>query len=109
MELVAAGDSNQLAILQYSAENGFDMSSLPANRLRDPWGNIHARTVHPTMYDSDRLHLSDFGRDYLQPIFRNAIGWDDVEFTRAETFSPGNLTNRFQSVNVDIGKRIRLL
>jgi hypothetical protein len=37
------------------------------------------------------------------------VGWDDVEFIRAKTFSAGNLTNRFQSVNVDIRKRIRLL
>jgi len=109
VELVAAGDSNQVAMLQYSSKNGFETSSLSANRLRDPWGNIHARTLHPTMYDSERMHLSDFGRAYLQPIFTNAIGWDDVEFTRAETFSPGNLTNRFQSVNVDVAKRIRQL
>lgn len=109
MELVAARRSNQLAILQYSAAGGFEMSSMSAHRLRDPWGKIHSRTLHPSMYDSERMHLSDFGREYLHPIFTNAIGWDDVEFTRAETFSPGNLTNRFQSVNVDIAKRIRLL
>lgn len=107
MELVAHGDSNRMATLQYSTENGFELSSLPANRLRDPWGEIHARTVHPSLYDSARMQLSEFGRQYLQPIFSSAIGWDDVEFIRAETFSPGNLTNRFQSVNVDIRKRIR--
>lgn len=109
MEMVSRGASNQVATLRYSTENGFELSSLTANRLRDPWGLIHARTVHPSMYDAERMQLSGFGREYLQPIFTNAIGWDDVEFLRAETFSPGNLTSRFQSVNVDIRRRIRLL
>ena len=109
MEMVSRGASNQVATLRYSTENGFELSSLTANRLRDPWGMIHARTVHPSMYDAERMQLSGFGREYLQPIFTNAIGWDDVEFLRAETFSPGNLTSRFQSVNVDIRRRIRLL
>ena len=43
------------------------------------------------------------------PIFTNAIGADDMEEVRAHLFHPGNLTNRFHSVNVDIQKRIRLL
>lgn len=106
MELAARGENNQLATLQYSAEDGFHVSSLSANRLRDPSGEIRARTIHPTMYDAERMRLTDFGREYLQPIFTNAIGWDDVEFLRAETFSPGNLATRFQSVNVDIRKRL---
>lgn len=107
MELAAHGHNNQLATLQYSREDGFHVSSLSANRLRDPSGEIRARTVHPTMYDADRMQLSDFGRDYLLPIFTNAIGWDDVEFLRAETFSPGNLSTRFQSVTVDMRKRLQ--
>jgi len=109
MELVAAGDSNQVATLQYTDETGFHFSSLPAHRLRDSRGTIHARTLHPTMYDAGRMQMSDFGRDYLHPIFSNAIGWDDVEFIREETFGGGNLTRRFQSANVDVGKRVRLL
>lgn len=109
MQLVAHGNNNHLATLRYSASDGFEVSSLIANRLRDPWGEIHARRVHLSLYDPERMQLSAFGRQYLQPIFAEAVGWDDVEFTRAETFSPGNLTNRFQSVNVDIRKRTRLL
>ncbi len=108
MQLIADGNNNQAATLQYSGTSGFEVSSLTANRLRDPWGEIHARRVHPSLYDAERMQLSQFGREYLQPIFTDAIGWDDVEFMRAETFSPGNLTNCFQSVNVDIRKRIRL-
>ncbi len=107
MEMAARRENNQLATLQYSAKDGFQVSSMSANRLRDPAGEIRARTVHPTMYDAEIMQLSDFGREYLQPIFTNAIGWDDVEFLRAETFSPGNLATRFQSVNVDIRKRLR--
>ena len=96
-----------MATLQYTSESGFTLSSLPANRLREAWGEIHPRSVHPSMYDEHHMQLSEFGREYLQPIFTDAIGWDDVEWMRAETFSSGNLTNRFQSVNVDIRKRIR--
>ena len=96
-----------MAMLQYTSASGFTLSSISANRLRDASGEIHPRTVHPTMYDAHQLQLSEFGRRYLQPIFTGAIGWDDVEWMRAETFSPGNLINRFQSVNVDIRKRVR--
>ena len=107
VELVANGDSNQVATLQYCEEKGFELSSIAANRLRDSSGEIHPRTVHSSMYDAKRMQLSEFGREYLQPIFTNAIGWDDVEFMRAEMFRPGKLTTRFPSVNVDIQKQIR--
>ena len=109
VQLIARGCSNQAATLQYSDTSGFEVSSLTANQLRDPWGDIHARRVHPSFYDVGRMQPSQFGREYLQPIFTNAIGRDDVEFMCAETFSSGNLTNRFQSVNVEIRKRIQLL
>jgi hypothetical protein len=45
--------------------------------------------------------------DYLKPIFTNAIGLDDVEAIRTQMFSAGSLSNRYQSVNTDIRKRIR--
>ena len=45
------------------------------------------------MYDEHRMQPSEFGESYLQSIFTNAIGSDDMEFIRAELFSPGNLEN----------------
>ena len=104
-----AGANNAIAALQYSHRNGFEVSSVSANKLRDNWGVIHPRCVHPTMYDERRMQPSEFGEEYLQTIFTNAIGWDDVEFLRAQLFSPGNLATRYQSVNIDIRKRTRYL
>ncbi|MEZ6063344.1 MAG: 6-phosphofructokinase [Planctomycetaceae bacterium] len=107
VELMTRGETNVIATIDYNSQQGFGLSSLSANHLRDRWGEIHPRTVHASMYDARRMQLSVFGQQYLRPIFTNAIGWDDVEFMRAELFSPGNLSTRYQSVNIDMRKRIR--
>jgi len=109
VELLAAGESNSIATLQYEPKHGFSLSSVSANKLRDRWGEIHPREVHPSMYDVERMRPSSLGMDYLKPIFTNAIGWDDMEFIRSGIFSPGNLTSRYQSVTTDLQKRIRFL
>lgn len=109
VDLAVSGDNNSVATLQYHPGTGFDVSSLSANRLRDQWGEIHPRCVHPTMYDAHRMQLSEFGEEYLKPIFTNAIGWDDVEFMREEIFSSGNLSTRYQSVVTDMKKRLRYI
>ncbi len=108
VELLDSGENNSVATLQYSPDKGFTVDSISANKLRDQWGEIHPRCVHPTMYDEDRMQPSEFGEEYLRTIFTNAIGWDDMEFMRAELFSPGNLSIRYQSVNTDMRKRTRL-
>ncbi|MEZ6124865.1 MAG: 6-phosphofructokinase [Planctomycetaceae bacterium] len=109
VELLSNGANNAIATLQYTHKNGFEVSSILANKLRNQTGEIHPRCVHPTMYDAHRMQPSDFGERYLQKIFTNAIGWDDVESMRSQLFSPGNLSTRYQSVNVDVEKRIRRL
>ncbi|GAB5440539.1 MAG: 6-phosphofructokinase [Fuerstiella sp.] len=107
VELVSSGANNNVATLQYTPRKGFEVSSISANKLRDQWGEIHARKLHSSMYDEHRMLPSEFGEQYLQTIFTNAIGADDMEFMRAELFSPGNLSTRYQSVTTDIRKRIR--
>ncbi|APZ94190.1 6-phosphofructokinase [Fuerstiella marisgermanici] len=107
VEMLVAGANNAVATLQYSPRAGFVVSSLSANKLRDQWGEIHARCVHSSMYDENRMQPSEFGEEYLKTIFTNAIGADDMEFMRAELFSPGNLSTRYQSMNTDMRKRIR--
>lgn len=107
VELIMARNSNSVATLQYDERNGFQVDSVSANKLRDQWGEIHPRLVHPSMYDEHRMQPSDFGEEYLKSIFTNAIGADDTEFLRAECFSPRNLATRYQSVNTDIQRRIR--
>lgn len=109
VDLIASGASNEIATVQYTPDSGFSLSSISANKLRDQWGEIHPREVHPTMYDHRRMHLSQLGMEYLKPIFTNAIGWDDMEFARTQMFSPGNLNQRYQSVNTDIRKRLRFI
>lgn len=109
VELLASGYNNEIATLHYDRTVGFSLASVSANRLRDRSGEIHPREVHPSMYDVDRMQPSALGVEYLKPIFTNAIGWDDLEYTRSCMFSPGNLTSRYQSVNADIQKLVRYL
>lgn len=109
VELLVDGRSNEIATLQYSEKTGFTFSSIAANKLRDRWGEIHPREVHPSMYDADRLQLSTLGMEYLKPIFTRSVGADDVEYIRREVFDAGCLSNRYQSINTDIRKRIRYL
>ena len=36
-----------------------------ANRFRDRWGLIHARKMHPSLYDAKTMKPSKLGMDYL--------------------------------------------
>ena len=103
------GRNNAVSILQYSAAKGFNVEGYDANRFRDRWGLIHARQMHPALYDAKLLKPSRMGIDYLLPIFTNAIGGDDMEHTRQTLFAAGNLTQPYHSINTDINKRIRFL
>jgi len=109
VELLVGGENNTMTTLQWSEAGGFVLDSLSANKLRDRWNVIHPRTVHPSLYDAHRFQPSKLGIGYLLPIFSNAIGADDVEHIRTDLFSPGNLTTRYQSVNIDIHKRLSYL
>jgi 6-phosphofructokinase 1 len=107
VDLIAEQKNNMVATLQWSEKQGFYVDSIPANKLRDRWGNIHPREVHSSLYDEKRFHPSKLGVEYLKPIFNRAIGTDDTEFLLKELFHPGNLSTRYQSVNIDIQKRIQ--
>ncbi len=107
VELLASRRSNEIATLQYSEKSGFTFSSIAAGKLRDRWGEIHPREVHPSFYDAERLQLSQLGIEYLKPIFTRSVGADDVEYIRREVFDAGCLANRYQSINTDIRRRVR--
>lgn len=109
VDMLVEGQTNSIAVLQWKRDTGFYVDSYSANNFRDRWGLIHARTMHPSFYDSVRMQPSQTGIDYLLPIFTNAIGHDDVEYIRQTIFDPGNLTQPYHSVNTDINKRIRRL
>ena len=102
------GQINAVSILQWNKEEGFHVSSVPANDFRDRWGLIHPRQMHPSFYDPVKMRPSKLGIEYLHNIFRNALGDDDCEAAKT-VFSSGNLTAPYHSVNTDVNKRIRYL
>ena len=109
VDVLVEGCNNCVVTLQWTASRGFYVDSIAANKLRDQWGIIHPRQLHPSMYDAHRFQPSKLGIEFLLPIFTNAIGPEDLEEVRLHQFNPGNLTRRYQSVNVDIHKRLRYL
>lgn len=109
VNLLQEGRNNTVAILQHSKARGFEVQGYDANRFRDRWGLIHARHMHPALYDPALMQPSRLGVDYLLPIFTNAIGNDDAEHMRQTLFAPGNLAQPYHSVNTDVNKRIRFL
>lgn len=109
LDMLIDGQHNAVAILQWDRKNGFYVDSVPSNSFRDRWGLIHPRFIHPNMYDAETMGPSATGVAYLEPIFRNAIGEDDVTALRDHLFETSNLHRPFHSVNVDVNKRIRYL
>jgi 6-phosphofructokinase len=109
LDMLLDGQTNTIAILQWNLSKGFHLDSYPGNAFRDRWGHIHARHMHPSLYDPELMRPSRVGIEYLLPIFTNAIGYDDVEYIRQTLFDSGNLTRPYHSVNADISKRRRYL
>jgi 6-phosphofructokinase len=109
VDLLIEGRNNAVSILQYSERKGFYVDGYDANRMRDRWGLIHARRMHPSLYDPHMMKPSRCGVEYLMPIFTDAIGNDDMEHVRQTLFATGNLTQPYRSVNTDVNKRIRYL
>ena len=109
VDLLVEGRNNAVSVLQYDVTQGFHVEGYDANRFRDRWGLIHARQMHPSLYDPLRMKPSRLGIDYLLPIFTGAIGYDDAEHMRQTLFDAGNLTQPYHSINTDVHKRIRYL
>lgn len=109
VDLLIEGRNNAVSILQYTKTKGFFVEGYDANRFRDRWGLIHARAIHKQLYDTRLMKPSQMGIDYLQPIFSNAIGHDDMEHVRETLFAASNITQPYHSINTDINKRIRHL
>jgi ATP-dependent phosphofructokinase / diphosphate-dependent phosphofructokinase len=110
VEMLVAGQNNRVATLQWNARDlTFLVDDFDAGVFRDEWGEIHPRTVHPDLYDADNLNITSTAHQYLQPIFNQAIGADDMEFIRQSLFDSGNLHDSFQSVNVKLQNRIQRL
>ena len=109
LDMLLEGRNNATSIIQYDSSKGFHVEGYDANHLRDRWGLIHARAMHPDFYDARLMKPSRMGIDYLLPIFANAIGPDDMEHVRNTLFASGNLFQPYHSINTDVNKRIRYL
>ncbi len=109
VDMLQEGQNNAVAVLQWGREQGFYVDSFEGHRLRDRWGQIHARPMHASFYDDERMKPSQVGIDYLLPIFTSAIGHDDVEHIRHTLFDSGYLMLPYHSINTDVNKRIRYL
>jgi 6-phosphofructokinase 1 len=109
VDMLLDGQNNAASVLQWKRDKGFFVDSYDGNAFRDRWGLIHARSMHPSFYDPDLMRPSRTGVEYLLPIFTNAIGHADVEYTRESTFDAGSLFRPYHSINTDINKRIRYL
>jgi 6-phosphofructokinase len=109
VELLVEGRNNAVAILQHNDAKGFHVEGYDANRFRDRWGHIHARHMHPSFYDRERMMPSQTGIAYMLPIFTDAIGDEDMEVVRTKLFAPGSLSHAYHSINTDVHKRIRYL
>jgi 6-phosphofructokinase len=109
VDMLLEGQNNSVATLNWNRAAGFYVDSLDANMLRDQWGHIHARRVHPSFYDKDRMRPSRTGVEYLLQIFRRAIGHDDLENISRVLFDSGNLFRPYHSPNADMARRIRYL
>jgi 6-phosphofructokinase 1 len=109
VDLLLEGRNNAVSVLQYNPGKGFHVEGYDANRFRDRWGHIHARSVHGSLYDPKLMKPSKAGIDYLLPIFSDAVGSDDAEYIRQTLFDPGNLAQPYHSINTDVQKRIRYI
>ncbi len=109
VDMLLEGQNNAFATLQWNREQGFTVDSYEGNALRDRWGIIHARNLHPSFYDRELMRPSKMGIDYMLPIFSNAVGHSDIEAIRQTVFDSGSLYRPYHSVNTDINKRIRYL
>jgi 6-phosphofructokinase len=107
LDMLLEGQNNAVAVLQYGRDRGFFVDSASNSAFLDRWGVIHARQMHPSFYDPERLRPSPIGVQYLLPMFQNAISAADVETIRQTLFDSGNLLRPYHSVNTDIGKIIR--
>ncbi len=107
VDLLIEGCNNRVSTLQWNLKQGFHVDSFDANQFRDRWGHIHARQMHPELYDSHLMRPSQTGIRYLSEIFTDAIGNDDMEHLRQTLFASGNLTQPYHSINTDVNKRIR--
>ena len=109
VDMLLENQNNAVATLQLTEDHGFQVASHYSSKFRDQWGLIHARTVHSSFYDPERMQISPMGIDYLLPIFTDAIGACDTECIRQTVFDSGNLYRRYHSVSSDIQKRVEYL
>ena len=66
VDLLLDGRTNAVAVLQWTRAGGFGVDAFPVSGFLDPWGHIHARRMHPSFYDAEKMGPSAAGVEYLQ-------------------------------------------
>ena len=61
VDMLLEGGTTPSPILQYNRSKGFHVEGYDANRFRDRWGLIHARQMHPALYDPKLMKPSRIG------------------------------------------------
>src|SRR5215472_1007856 len=61
VDLLVEGRNNAVSILQFDDAKSFHVEGYDANRFRDRWGRIHARHLHPALYDAKLMKPSKMG------------------------------------------------
>ena len=110
VELLVEGRNNAVSVLQYNTTKGFYVEGYDANRFRDRWGLIHARKMHPSLYDREADEAVQAGHGLSDADFhrRHRRGRHGAHAAR-RCSHPGNLSQPYHSINTDVHKRIRYL
>ncbi|HEY1786339.1 MAG TPA: 6-phosphofructokinase, partial [Pirellulales bacterium] len=69
VDMLLKGQNNSVSVLQWNRQRGFHVDSFGGHAFRDRWGLIHARFMHKSLYDPERMQPSETGVEYLMPIF----------------------------------------
>ena len=110
VDLLLEGRNNAVSVLQYNADKGFHVEGYDANRFRDRWGLIHARHMHPALYDRETDEAVASWASIICCRFSPTPSATTTPSTCARRcLTAGNLAQPYHSINTDVHKRIRYL
>ncbi len=107
VDMLHQGLSDHVATLTWSPDGGFDVEATAGDSLRDRWGVVRPRQVHPSFFDAEQWHISTLGAEYLEAIFTDAVGAGDVEHLRSDLFDAGHLSGNYQGITRALARRVR--
>ena len=110
VDLLLEGHVNGVSILLWDRRTRLPRRRHRRQRLPRPLGPHPRPPAAPVVLrPREPAAVADRHRATCCRSFDNAIGPDDMEAVRQTLFKPGNLTQPYHSVNVDVNKRIAYL